>query len=105
MIKTFIATEVDGLIIRNLIIELEIIDKGIDIKQAVLDACKEYCQTEEGKAVYDGNCCSFNWGDFDTYVPNKICEKYGFRKLNSVTAEQVSFDEQLVEEADIFQEE
>ena len=41
----------------------------------------------------------FNYGDFDTYVPNSICQKYGISKDETKynCLEPVSFDEQLVD--------
>lgn len=105
MQKIFVATEQDGLNVRSCVIVLDV-KEGIDVKEAVLTACKEYCQTEEGKNTYIGNCNCFNWGDFDACVPNSICEKHGFRKINfEVNTENVDFDEQLVLETDVFSDE
>lgn len=102
--KIFVATEADGLDVTNLVMVISIKD-GVDFKKAAMDASKEYCLTEEGKRTFEGNCCCFNWGDFDTYVPNSICEKYGIKKLQSNVAEEFCFDQQLVDEADIFPDE
>lgn len=105
MIKLIVATEAVGLETTNLVMALDVFDENISIEQAVMAACKEYCLTEEGKRTYECNCNSFNWGDFDSYVPNEICEKYGFKKLQSIIAEEFAFDQQLVDESDIFPEE
>lgn len=78
---------------------------GVDFKKAAKDASREYCLTEEGKRTFEGNYRYFNWEDFDTYVPNSICEKYGIKKLESNIAEGFYFDQQLVDETDIFPEE
>lgn len=107
--KIFIASEMDGLDVINLVMVMEVDEERIkspcDFAQAVRNACKEYCLTDEGRRVYEGNCNCFNWGDFDTYVPNAICEKYGIRKTLTTVSEQFYFDEQLVDEEDIFPEE
>jgi hypothetical protein len=94
-----------GLGVTTMVLAIEA-DEGVNVREAIKDACKEYCQTEEGKATYEGNCCSFNWGDFEAYVPNTICEKYGIKKIDSYTQEEdIDFNEQLVNEKDIFPEE
>ena len=105
MLKIIVATEADGLDVTNLVMVLDVDSENIDIEQSVLNACKEYCMTDEGKRTFEGNCNCFNWGDFDTYVPNEICEKYGFRKVESNVAEEFNFDQQLVNEYEIFPEE
>lgn len=102
MQKVIVATDQDGLNVRTCVIVLDVQD-GVDAEKAVRDACKEYCQTEEGKQTYIGNCESFNWGDFDAYVPNSICQKHGFTKIDfEVNTENVDFNEQLVYENDVF---
>lgn len=103
-LNIYVATEADGLDTRNMVMVMKAAD-GVDIKEAATAACTEYCKTEEGKATYEGNCCCFNWGDLDTYVPNDICRKYGFEKVDSNVVEEFAFDEQLVNEFDIFPEE
>lgn len=105
MLKIIVATEADGLDTTNLVMVLDVDSEDINIEQAVLKACKEYCLTDEGKRTFEGNCNCFNWGDFDAYVPNEICQKYGFRKVESNVAEEFNFDQQLVDEYDIFPEE
>lgn len=105
-LKTIVATDQDGLDVHTLVITLEVIYHNIDIEQAVMDACKEYCQTEDGKRTYcDCNCCNFNWGDFVTYVPNSICERHGFKiyDMDYVEELQVDFNQQLVDEDDIME--
>ncbi len=105
MKKIIVATDQDGLDVRTCVIVLDV-NEGVNAKKAVLAACREYCQTEEGKNTYIGNCDSFNWGDFDAYVPNSICEKHGFRKIDfEVNTENVDFNEQLVLETDVFENE
>ena len=97
---TFVACEVsiaDG-IQQTLVIELEA-EHGINISAAIASACSEYCQTKEGRKVYESNNRCFNWGDFDLNVPNSICEKYGFRKTQSDAQScLVDFNEQLFQD-------
>lgn len=58
----------------------EVPNKNFDLKGAVYAAATEFCQTEEGRRIYDYNCCCFNWADFSVSVPNEFCKKYGFKK-------------------------
>ena len=106
MIKTIVATERDGFDIRTLSISFDVPSDDFDLIEAVKKAATDYCLTDEGKMVYEGNCNCFNWGDFATYVSNSFCEPYGFKQINSDVSEiSVNFDEQLVNESDIFEEE
>ena len=74
-------------------------NQGVDIIQAVKEASKEYIRTDEGRAFYRYTCNCFNWGDFWNNVPNEICEKYGFKKIDSgVSNFQVNLNEQLVDD-------
>ena len=72
------------------------------------DIAKEYCLTDEGKRTYDDNCCNFNIGDLIANVPTEILIKHGifpqFRFIPTDTMS-IDFNEQLVEESDIFPEE
>ena len=53
----------------------------------------------EGKKLYIGNCHNFNYGDFEAYVPNSICEKHGIHKIDAnMTDIEVNFDTDLVDE-------
>lgn len=82
------------------------VDDDMDMKsvrKAIEKASTEYCQTEEGKKVFIGNCHNFNYGDFDTYVPNDICVKHGILKVCSdISFNDVDFNTQLVSETDVF---
>ena len=73
------------------------------LMERIKAASKEYCLSEEGKKVFEGNCDVFNLGDFDTNVPNDICRKHGFEKEDPdgayVTAD---LYELLVNEDEIF---
>lgn len=78
------------------------------IMSALHDIAKEYCHTDEGKKTYDGNCRNFNIGDLIAYVPTEIFIEHGifpqFRFIPTDTM-RIDFNEQLVEESDIFPEE
>ena len=103
--KLVVASESDGFHIRNVPILLKVAN-GIDAMSAIQKACKEYCLTEEGKQTFASNCNCFNYGDFDAYVPNSICQKYGIEKVDDIiSTKSVNFDAQLVDESEIFPEE
>lgn len=93
--QIIVATESDGFETTNLVINL-LVKKSVDIDDAVKSACEEYCKTDEGKEIYKSNCYCFNWGDFNTYVPNSICEKYGIMKIAGDLGMHVTYNEQLV---------
>ena len=100
MIQTIVAIERDGLNERILTIQLDVLKEGIDLRQAVIDACTEYARTPEGKKLYECNCGCFNWADFESSVPNEICEKHGFVKCKSLDADiTVDWDEHLVDDS------
>lgn len=104
MLATIVATDKDGLDVRTLTITLDVFNNDIDVEKAVIDACTEYCKTEEGRWTYcECNCFNFNWGDFTTYVPNEICEKHGFKIIDTAQVEELCFDfnQQLVDEDDV----
>ena len=93
------AIEQDGFDYRTLNIELEILDESIDVIEACKEAAREFVATEEGLKTYLSNCECFNWADFELYVPNEICERHGFRKIDTETSNaQVNWDEQLTDE-------
>ena len=97
-IQIVTATDYDGTEIIVLTMTFEV-DRGVDIIQAVKEASKEYIRTDEGRAFYRYTCNRFNWGDFWNNVPNEICEKYGFKKIDSgVSNFQVNLNEQLVDD-------
>lgn len=73
-----------------------------DVKEAISKASVEFCQTEEGRKVFSNNNNSFNYGDFDIYVPNEICKKYGIEKVDFICSfMETDFNEELVDEADL----
>jgi ferredoxin len=74
------------------------VDEGVDLEGAVCDACEEYVRTSGGLDTLKNNDGYFNWLDFDKCVPNEICEKYGFRKMDDVIVNEHDCDEQLVDE-------
>lgn len=95
---TITATDRDGFETYTTVINLDVFRKDVDIVEACKEAAREYVSTKEGLQVYIEHCEWFNWADFDVYVPNKICEKYGFRKIDSDAVNiDVILDEQLAE--------
>lgn len=102
--EIFIATEGYGDDSTNIAMVVEIAD-GVDFEKSAMLASTEYCLTEEGREVYENNCECFNWGDFDLNVPNKICEKYGIRKIKSDVSAELDYNQQLVDRSKIFSEE
>jgi hypothetical protein len=77
---------------------------GVNVKKSIRSACIEFCNTDEGREIFIGNNNCFNWGDFITYVPNDICKKYGLEILDNVQQENAYFDELLVTDFDIKEE-
>lgn len=78
------------------------------VMSALHDIAKEYCLTEDGWKTYESNCNCFNIGDLTLYVPTEIFVKHGiFPKFRTNPADAISidFNEQLIEESDIFSEE
>ena len=66
------------------IIYIEIMaNKGMnsdDVLNAIEKSCREFYETPTGKeAVSDYR--DFGYHEFDCYVPNSICEKYGISKI------------------------
>lgn len=91
----------DGLDTRVLTTLLHILsdDPAFDAKSAVQAACTEYVATPNGRITYDVNCGNFDWTDFITSCPNKICRKHGFEKLNSMVSNlDVNLNEHLVDD-------
>ena len=102
MLRTIIALEQDGLDVRVLALNFEVPNAAFNLKAAIKAACTEYCQTESGKATYEYNCHSFNWADFAMSVPAEICEKHGFKVIQSDTTDEVvNWEEELVDDSDI----
>lgn len=78
------------------------------VMSALHDIAKEYCLTQDGRETYESNCNCFNIGDLTLYVPTEMFVKHGiFPKFrtNPTDAISIDFNEQLVEESDVFQEE
>lgn len=106
IIRTVIAIDYGSRNPRHLTLNFLIPNKEFDLFAAIKAAATEYCQTEDGKKTYIGNCHCFNWGDFDLHVPQDICKKHGFQKIDALVADsEVNFDEDLVNEDDVIKEE
>lgn len=101
-ITTICAIERDGLDIRILSISIHVQKDKIktkeDVIHAIKAACNEYIHTYEGQKTYEHNCNNFNWADFDVHVPNSICRRHGFAKIDSMLSTiERNWDEQLAE--------
>lgn len=106
MLKTIVAIEQDGMEVRALALNFDVPSEDFDLKAAVKAACTEYCKTPEGLETYRYNCNHFNWADFAMSVPAEFCEKHGFKFVQSnVSDEDVNWDEQLVDDDEIPNEE
>ena len=100
MLQTMIAIEHDGKETRAISLLFEVPDKYFDLKGAIYAAATEFCQTEEGRRIYDYNCCCFNWADFSVSDQNEFCKKYGFIKVDSVLGDiVVDWDEHIVNDS------
>ena len=91
------AIEQDGLDVHTFALCLETVEDDLDIKQAVKNACEEYIKTPAGKATLEYNSGYFDWADFAMNVPNEICKKYGFTKIEADENYIVSWGEQLID--------
>ena len=73
-----------------------------DILKHIKTAATEYCQTEDGRRTYIGNCNCFNIGDAFTYIPKKFFNRYGiFPQTGAGIYMHADFNDQLVDENDI----
>lgn len=66
---------------RNTILTLKKLIPDVDLEEAISKAITEYCGTPDGNMFYQKNGYKINYSDFKKYVPNNICEKYGFLKI------------------------
>lgn len=73
-----------------------------DVLDAIKDTAKDYCLTDDGKKTYDGNCNNFNIGDLIAYVPEAILQQHGIVHIKEKDTIAIDFNEQLVDEEDIF---
>lgn len=72
------------------------------VLNAIKDAAKDYCLKDDGKKTYDGNCNNFNIGDLIAYVPKAILQQHGIISIEEKDTIAIDFNEQLVDENDIF---
>lgn len=69
------------------------------IQRAFIAAANEFAATPDGKDVIDDNSGDFNYGDFVNNVPNEICEKHGFKIVDTFQTDLiVDHDECLVDQ-------
>ena len=60
-------------------------EEGFDIDAAVSKAVNEYVRTDEGFRILAENDGTLNLDIFNDCIPNEICEKYGFHKVQNVS--------------------
>lgn len=106
---TIVATSQEGIVstcVINYMVDNDRLPSMDDVKDAIHKAVRDYCRTKEGKEIYEGNRNSFNWGDLIICVPSSILEAHGLYQVedNPCDVMEVDFDEQLVEESEIFPE-
>ena len=58
-------------------------NKNDDIIDLVKKATEAFLKTKEGRKIYEDNGNDFDLIDFNNYVPNSICEKFGFVKIST----------------------
>ena len=64
---------------------------------ALQKAAREFAGTDGGKKVLENTNGCFNWGDLVENIPTEICEKYGFRIIDTFQTDLiVAHDEQLI---------
>lgn len=73
-----------------------------EVLDAIKDAAKDYYLTDNGKRTYNGNCNNFNIGDLIAYVPKAILQQHGIISIEEKDTITMDFNEQLVDENDIF---
>ena len=73
-----------------------------DILDAIKNTAKDYCLTDDGKRTYDDNCNNFNIGDLIAYVPKATLQQHGIIFIEEKDTISMDFNEQLVDEDDIF---
>lgn len=101
MLQVITAIERDGSD-RTVTQAFDVPDEEFDLVEAVEKAAEDYVTTAEGLKFFAYNCGRFNWCDFVAYVPNEICEKYGFKKIDPIRSDIiVGLDEQLVNGSNI----
>lgn len=106
MLRHIIYIREDGRRAMRGTILFEVPNKDFDLCAAVSAAATDYAKTPDGLELYENNSRELNWADFDVHVPNEFCEKYGFRKVkgNVLPNIEVNWDEDLVDESKIYDE-
>lgn len=98
MIRTVVAIEQDGSYVSTTALLFDVPNGSFDLIVAARKAAADFCKTEDGRRILNATHSRFNWLDFYSHVPQAYCEKYGFRKIETVlTNFDVDMDEQLVD--------
>lgn len=77
------AIERDGLSIRVLTVIFEVPAENFDIEENINRAVADFAKTENGKQTLEYTSGYFNLADVVQYLPNELCEKHGFKIINS----------------------
>lgn len=77
-----------------------------DVMPLLRDIAKDFCQSEEGKGIYEDNFKEFNIGDLFQLVPASVFAAHNVIPMTSnYDTIEIDFDEQLVEEDDVYDKE
>lgn len=105
--RSFILTCVDETDFwKKTFVDIELlVNEDMEYEQ-VLEAIRlssvDYCRTDIGKKVFEHNCEQFNYLDFEFYVDNTFCMKYGIKKTKlNIENIEVDANTTLVFEEDI----
>ena len=77
-----------------------------DVMPLLRDIAKDFCKTEDGKETYEDNFKEFNIGDLFQLVPASVFAAHNVIPMTSGhDTIEVDFDEQLVYEDDVYNDE
>ena len=68
-------------------------EEGFDIDTAVSKAINEYVRTDEGFRILAENDGTLNLDIFNDCIPNEICKKYGFHKIQNASISSITKDD------------
>lgn len=85
--KSIIAIEQDRMDVRINVYTFEILsgDWTFDLTAAIKKVSQDFLGTDKGRIACENAGGFFDWNTAFQTLPNKICEEYGFRKIESNT--------------------
>ena len=102
MLRNVIAIEHSDFKERVLSILFDVPNEEFDLIGAAKAAAAEYCKTKDGLKTYFRNGEYFDWADFELAVPNEICERHGFKRVDgSLSDIVVDLEELLVDRGEM----